>query len=197
IWKYGALDDDSAPDRTTSSKLSGRAIAVAPADPVDSNGAPTTDRFSEALGATRTLAWFADEVRDRYGNYFRIVYDRTTDSTLPGAVEVVPRLIVWTGHDGPPVLGPTRSIELKYVQNADGSRARKTDTRTSYRGGLAVRQSALLDKIIVSGPDRLVSDGPSAGGDFTEFREYRFSYLPQQQGHRPVDRLASIVECVR
>ena len=184
IWRYGSRDDES--DRSSHATLKGSAIAITAVSQDPSNGIPNSDRVSESLDGSRSIAWYVDEVLDRWGNFMEIDYDRTTDSGLPGAVEVVPLWIRWTGHHGAPVLYPSRVIEFRY---------QTVDPRTLYRGGLAARSSRVVSHIVISGPNRLISDGGASNVPPNAFRQYDFQYTLDPTSLTPV-RLKSITEGV-
>ena len=182
IWRYGSRDDESA--RSSNATLKGSTITLSAATLDPTNGVPNSDRVSENLTSSRSMAWYVDEVVDRWGNFMEIDYDRTTNSAPPGAVEVVPHWIRWTGHHGAPVLQPSRLVEFQYQPG---------ETQTLYRGGIALRTSRILSLIVVSGPDRLVSDTGTPGGSPKTFRQYRLTYKSHPTGLAP-DPLNTITE---
>src|SRR5262245_9232270 len=199
--------------RTTvasNSVLGGRELKITA--PTDSNQNFTTDVFCEHLtdncnGSTttrplRNLVWNVDRIEDHFGNYMEIDYQRDVETDVPGAVEIVPKEISWTGYEPPPgstaaSARPSRRIEFVYAQSP------KYDVRVSYQGGLAIKRSKLLERIRVLAQDGIVSDADapvpgSTGHVKTErvFREYRFTYQSALPRNRFTDRLESVRECV-
>jgi RHS repeat-associated protein len=192
IWRYSSRDDES--DHSSHATLKGVPIVVTAASTDPTNGAPNTDQVAETLAGSRSLEWYVDEVVDRWQNFMEIDYDRTTDSQLPGAVELVPRFIRWTGNHSTPVINPSRTVEFRYSALPGSAPLVRYDSQVSYRGGLAIRDSRFLQDIIVSGPDRLASDNSQANAKPTAFREYGFLWTIDARNVVPL-RLHSIVEC--
>lgn len=185
IGRYGARDTASSP---SNSVVRGKGISIS-AQLSTNAGAPfVTDLMTESLGSQdTTIAWNLDREEDRFGNFIEYDYLKTVDSTLPGAVEVVPKEIRWTGYEGSGApIAPSRFLKFSYSPNP------KLDPRTSFRGGLAVKNSQLLTGIEVSANEGLAA---SSTRTLRVFRTYSFGYLPTTAGKRVVDRLTTITEC--
>ncbi|MDA9526132.1 hypothetical protein XI06_38815 [Bradyrhizobium sp. CCBAU 11434] len=194
IWRYGSRE---ACAMSSQSQVKGWPLVVATKP--DANGLFTTDDFTETTSpAQRVVAWNVDRVEDRWGNYYDIDYLRALNAAW--SVEVAPAAVTWTGFGGTGCselanLKPSRRMLFVYNQNRDGSFMARQNPRSTYRAGLEVRQTFLLAKIVVEGPDALVST-PSASRNVRPFREYRVAYRPAQDGKQAVDRVDSITECV-
>ncbi|MEO8597282.1 MAG: RHS repeat-associated core domain-containing protein [Candidatus Solibacter sp.] len=194
IWRYGSREGCSA---SSKSQVKGKPVVVSA--PTDSHGLFTSDDFTETAGATeRVIAWNLDRVEDRWGNFYNVDYLRQQDADW--VVEVAPASITWTGFGGSvcstqPSIRPSRRIDFHYATDAAGAFLSRQDPRIAYRAGLEIRQTLLLDKVLVSGPDALVSTSASSR-TVRPFREYRMAYKPVPAGRRVIDRLESITECV-
>jgi hypothetical protein len=194
IWRYGSRE---ACPSSSQSQVKGSPLVVSA--PRDANGRFTSDDFTEAASPTQlVVAWNVDRVEDRWGNSFDVDYIR--GSTDPWSPEVLPGAVTWTRFKATACsdqaqLEPSRRILFVYVPNRDGSFMARRNPRSVWRGGVEIRQSGLLWKVVVEGPDALVST-PAASRHVRAFREYRMDYRPTRDGVRVLDQLESITECV-
>jgi RHS repeat-associated protein len=194
IWRYGSRE---ACAMSSQSQVKGWPVVAS--TNTDGNGLFTTDDFTEAASPVeRVVAWNVDRVEDRWGNYYDVDYLRGLNA--PWSVEVAPAAITWTGFGATSCsananLKPSRRMLFVYNQNRDGSFMSRQNPRSTYRAGLEVRQTFLLSKVVIEGPDALVST-PSASRNVRPFREYRVAYRPAQDGKQALDKVDSITECV-
>jgi hypothetical protein len=142
---YGATNTVYAPEidtyaRTTQGVASGTSLAyftVRRPDGIVYEYGNTADSRVMAKGSsTLVRVWALDKVTDAHGNYMTISY--TADSTVGG---FYPNTITYTGNAlASPALAPASKVVFTYDTT-------RTDMPSSYLGGYAVGNRALLTKV--------------------------------------------------
>ncbi len=135
---YAAEIDSYA--RVTQGVASGTSLAYftlrRPDGSIYEYGNTADSRVMAKGSSTLVRAWALDKVTDAHGNYMTISY--TADSTVGG---FYPNTISYTGNaSASPALSPTSKVVFTYDTT-------RTDMPSSYQGGYAVGNRALLTNI--------------------------------------------------
>lgn len=136
-----------------------------PSGEIITYGATMDSRF-EASGRSDVLIWSANQITDRYGNYWTIQYQ---ENNVTG--EHYPIRIDYTGNASAGLL-PYASVKFQYEDRHDGS--------LGFVNGSRVTSTKRINKITSYYTDSIV-------------REYRLTYQPNQLPD--LSNLTSVTEC--
>ncbi|WP_170300498.1 RHS repeat-associated core domain-containing protein [Myxococcus fulvus] len=144
---------------------------------------PPTSVNTDTLETVR-FAWALSEVKDRQGNYMRLLYDRVGSAEM--GYQHLLRRIEYTGsHTDASVAVPQRSVVFSYEAG---------DVDESYVAGFKLRSSLRLSRIQMYAPDVPVSQ--TQPGASALWRSYALKYFEgSERSISGRSLLKSVEEC--